>query len=145
MPDIGRNEANILNKEILNTVKAIVGKMSVQARLFGLDYLMDTSHKQSIHNMIIGHLLAVLLVGLCLVAVYRNVILLLLTLLLNMIPIVITAGVLGFTNLELRGEISLLFTIGFVIAVDNTIHLLSKFQWERKRGRSVSEAVEIAL
>jgi hypothetical protein len=52
---------------------------------------------------------------------------------------------MGFTNLELRGATSIIFTIGFVIAIDDTIHLLSKFQWERKRGNNVEKAIILAL
>mgnify|MGYP000996368330 CR=1 FL=1 len=40
---------------------------------------------------------------------------------------------------------SIIFTIGFVIAVDNTIHLLSKFQLERKKGLPVELALNHAM
>jgi len=32
-----------------------------------------------------------------------------------------------------------------VIVVDDTIHLLSKFEWHRKKGESVEQAVHLAL
>jgi len=68
-----------------------------------------------------------------------------LALLLNIIPIIISAGILGFTNLELRAGSSIIFTIAFVIVVDDTIHLLSKFQWHRKKGDSVEQALHLTL
>jgi len=94
--------------------------------------------------MFLGLLLAMLVVAITLGIIFKNIAMMLLTLLLNFIPIFVTAGILGFTGLELRGEISLVFTIGFVIAVDDTIHLLSKYQWERKNGKSIEEAIYLA-
>ena len=87
---------------------------------------MDLSQKKSIKNMLLSLFLAMIVVAITLGFIFKNVALMFLSLILNFIPIVITAGILGFTGLELRGEISLIFTIGFVIAVDDTIHLLSK-------------------
>ena len=117
----------------------------MHAELTGIDHLIDKSHEKSISNMLIGLLIAILVVGITLGLIFRNLILMFLTLILNLIPLIITAGIMGFTNLELRGEITLIFTGGVVIAVDDTIHLLSKFQWERRRGKDVKTALDLAL
>lgn len=141
---LGRKDVEKLNEDILFKVNKLVDKDQVDVRVSGIDFLMDLSQKKSINNMLLGLLLAMFVVAVTLGSIFRNFALSLLTLLLNFIPIVVTAGILGFTGLELRGEISLIFTVGFVIAVDDTIHLLSKYQWERKRGRSIEEAIYLA-
>ena len=68
-----------------------------------------------------------------------------LALVLNIIPIIIGAGIMGFADLELRSGTSIIFTIAFVIALDNTIHLLSKFLWERKQGHCVEKALSLSI
>ncbi|MDB4303206.1 MMPL family transporter [Desulfosarcina sp.] len=145
MQDLGRNDIKRINNEIYNAVNTIINDSPMQAELTGIDHLIDKSHEKSISNMLIGLLIAILVVGITLGLIFRNLILMFLTLILNLIPLVITAGIMGFTNLELRGEITLIFTVGFVIAVDDTIHLLSKFQWERRRGKDVKTALDLAL
>ncbi len=145
MTDHGRDEIEVINKQILDKVHILIGEAPIIANLSGIDFLIDKSHKKSINSMLIGLLLSIIVVGLTLGLIFRNNALILLTLLLNFIPIIITAGIMGYTNLELRGEISLIFIVGFVIAVDDTIHLLSKFQWERKKGKNVEQAMDSAI
>jgi len=52
---------------------------------------------------------------------------------------------LGYASIELDGTISMIFTIGFVIAVDDTIHFLSKFKLEYQRFPDISEAIRKTL
>lgn len=145
MIDLGRHDVATKNKDILNHVKMLIDTTKTNVRISGLDFLFDRSHEQNIYNMLLGLLMAIIIVGFTLGIIFKNFGLTLLALLLNIIPIIITAGIMGFTNLELRSGTSIIFTIAFVIAVDNTIHLLSKFQWERKKGRSVEDAINLAI
>jgi hypothetical protein len=110
-----------------------------------MDHLFDRSHDKRIKNMLYGIILAIILVSITLGLIFKNIGMTLLALLLNVIPIVISAGILGFTNLELRAGSSIIFTIAFVIVIDDTIHLLSKFQWQRKQGKSLEEALNLAF
>lgn len=145
MKDVGRINVAKRNYEILSRAKALIDTSKVGVRLGGLDYLFDRTHEQRIHNMLYGLLFAILIVAIVLALLYKNIVFVLLALLLNIIPIILTAGIMGFTNIELRAGTSIIFTIAFVIAVDDTIHLLSKFQWERKKGKTVEEALSIAI
>jgi predicted RND superfamily exporter protein len=48
---------------------------------------------------------------------------------------------MGFLGIELRGSTSIIFTVGFVIAVDATIHFLSQYSIRKKQGMSVDKAI----
>lgn len=141
---LGRKDNEQLYREIIGKVQQLVNNDLVDIRVSGMNYLMDLSQKKSIENMIIGLLLAMFVVGATLGLIFKNIAMMILSLLLNLIPLIVSAGILGITGLELRGETMLIFTIGFVIAVDDTIHLLSKYQWERKRGKDQKEAINLA-
>ena len=145
MKDLGRMAVAKRNDEILAHINDLIDNTVVSARITGIDYLFDRAHEQRINNMIYGLLIAILIVGITLGMIFKNLSITVLALLLNIIPIVICAGIMGFTNLELRSGTSIIFTLAFVIAVDDTIHLLSKFQWERKQGNSIEEAIQIAI
>jgi len=145
MKDMGRHDVSNINKDIIDEVNKRLDSSKVSSRISGMDHLFDRSHDKRIENMFYGILLAILLVSLTLGFVFKKISITLLALLLNVIPIIISAGILGFTNLELRAGSSIIFTIAFVIVVDDTIHLLSKFQWHRNRGDSVEQAVHLAL
>lgn len=145
MKDMGRHDVATINDDIISELNKRLNTSKVTARISGIDHLFDRSHDKRIENMLYGILLAILLVSLTLGFIFKKISITLLALLLNIIPIIISAGILGFTNLELRAGSSIIFTIAFVIVVDDTIHLLSKFQWRRKKGDSVEQAVHLAL
>ncbi len=145
MKDLGKHEIETINKEILDHVKLLIHSQPIEARLSGIDMLIDISQKKSIQNTFFGLLIAILVVSITLGLVFKNITLGILAVFLNLIPLLMTAGIMGYAHVDLRAEISLIFTVGFVIAVDDTIHLLSKFQWERKKGKSVEVAIQTAV
>ncbi len=145
MKDLGRHDVAKINNDILTHVNRLMDTTKVEARLSGMNYLYDRAHEQRINNMISGLALAIGIVALILGLLFRNIAIMVLALVLNIIPIIIGAGIMGFKDLELRSGTSIIFTIAFVIAVDDTIHLLSKFQWERKQGHCVEKALSISI
>ncbi len=145
MKDIGRHMVDQKNQEILNRVSSLLDTTKVDVKLSGLDYLFDRTHEQRIENMVFGLLIAILVIALILGLIYRSVPVVIIALTLNIIPIIITAGIMGVTNLELRAGTSVIFTIAFVIAVDDTVHLLTKFMLERQHGKNIKESLSVAL
>jgi predicted RND superfamily exporter protein len=145
MKDMGRHLVNQKNHEILMKVRSLIDTTKVDVQLSGLDHLFDRTHESRIHNMVYGLLTAIILIALVLGLLYRSFPIVIIALILNIIPIIITAGIMGLTNLELRAGTSVIFTIAFVIAVDDTIHLLNKFKWERQHGKNIKEALSVAI
>lgn len=145
MKDLGRHDVAKMNEVIIDEVNKWLDSSKVSVRISGMDHLFDRSHDKRIKNMFFGIILAILMVSLILGILFKKISITLLAIILNVIPIVIAAGILGFTNLELRAGSSIIFTLAFVIVVDDTIHLLSKFQWNRNRGDSVEEALYHAI
>ena len=50
----------------------------------------------------------------------------------NLIPMIITAGIMGWFNIPLKPSTLLIFSIALGITVDNTIHFLAKYRQELK-------------
>ena len=48
----------------------------------------------------------------------------------NMIPLLITAGIMGFFQIPLKPSTALIFSIAFGISVDDSIHFLAKYRQE---------------
>ena len=145
MKDLGRHEVEKINQDIIKHVNTLIDPSITKARISGMDVLFDRTHQKRINNMFFGLLIAIIIVCVTLGIIFKNLTMSILALILNIIPIIITAGIMGLTDLELRSGTSIIFTIGFVIAVDDTIHLLSKFQWERKKGLDVENAINNAI
>ena len=64
----------------------------------------------------------------------------------NIIPLIFTAAVMGFTGIPIKASTILVFSIAFGISVDNTIHFLAKYRQELKvTGWDIKKSVVLAL
>lgn len=48
----------------------------------------------------------------------------------NLLPLIITAGIMGFIGVPIKPSTILIFSIAFGISVDDTIHFLAKYRQE---------------
>ena len=58
----------------------------------------------------------------------------------NVIPLAIMAGVMGYMGIELKSATSLVFSIAFGVATDDTIHFISRLKIELGYGKSLMYA-----
>lgn len=63
----------------------------------------------------------------------------------NLLPILAGLGVAGWLGIELRIGVVVVFCIGFGLAVDDTIHFLSRYRVMRRSGATVADAHRITL
>lgn len=59
----------------------------------------------------------------------------------NILPLLFAAALLGYFNIELEAGISIIFAVIFGIAVDDTIHFLTRFKLCIGEGLSVEESL----
>ena len=77
---------------------------------------------------------------------FRSFKMILISLIPNLLPLIITAGVMGFSSIPLKPSTILVFSIAFGISVDDTIHFLAKYRQELiANGWKIKEAVFEAL
>lgn len=76
---------------------------------------------------------------------YRSVRLGLISVIPNMLPLLVTASVLVVSGSALSFTSVCAFTVCIGIAVDDTIHFLTAFQREQRRGLTVGEAIRNAF
>jgi hypothetical protein len=60
----------------------------------------------------------------------------------NLLPILIIGGIMGFTGIEMKSATSIIFSIAFGIATDDTIHFLARLKLEIAQGKSVMYCVK---
>ncbi|MCS7085167.1 MAG: MMPL family transporter, partial [Bacteroidia bacterium] len=63
----------------------------------------------------------------------------------NLLPLALTAAMMGFLSVPLKPATALIYQLAFGVAIDNSIHYLSSYRYERKRGLSVPAAVSKSL
>ena len=63
-----------------------------------------------------------------------------------MIPLLLTAGIMGYVGIPLKPSTILIFSIAFGISIDDTIHYLARYRQElRSNGWRIAEAATKAI
>jgi predicted RND superfamily exporter protein len=84
---------------------------------------------------------AFLLIAVCMLYLFRSVRILLCSLIPNVIPLVITAGVMGWAGVALKPSTVLVFSVTLGIAIDVTIRFLVNYKQSAAAAASVEENV----
>lgn len=86
-----------------------------------------------------------LMISLVMGLLFRNWRMLIVAIIPNVIPLIVTAGAMGFLGITLRASTSIVFLISFGIAVDDTIHFLSRFRIELQEGHDRETALRNSI
>ncbi len=97
--------------------------------------------QRNIESMLTGTIIAMALISLILIFVFRSIRLGLVSLLPNFIPAALAFGLWGYLVGRVGLAGSVMTAIAFGIVVDDTIHFLTKYLKARREGASAAEAV----
>jgi len=74
--------------------------------------------------------LAIGLIAIFMAYLFRSFRMIIISLIPNLLPLIITAGIMGFVGVPIKPSTILVFSISFGISVDDTIHFLAKYRQE---------------
>lgn len=98
--------------------------------LTGKALVFQKGTKYLVNNLVISLSLAILLIALFMAWMFRSLRMILVSLIPNLLPLLITAGLMGFLGVPIKPSTILVFSIAFGISVDDTIHFLAKYRQE---------------
>lgn len=102
--------------------------------------------KYLVKNLILSLALAIGLIALFMAYLFRSFRMILISLIPNLLPLLITAGVMGFVGVPIKPSTILVFSIAFGISVDDTIHFLAKYRQELMTNKwRIQKSVYAAL
>jgi len=96
----------------------------------GKAFIFEKGTKYLVNNLTLSLSLAILLIAIFMAWMFRNVKMILVSLIPNLLPLLITAGLMGFLGVPIKPSTILVFSIAFGISVDDTIHFLAKYRQE---------------
>lgn len=118
---------------------------NLHCQVSGAAHLMDNANNRIATNLTWGILLAVVITTLIIAAFMGSWRLAILSLLPNVFPLILIAGLMGLAGIPLKVSTSLIFTIAYGIAVDDTIHFLNSYRMNLKKLGNKHEAVRQTL
>ncbi|MFM6926069.1 MAG: efflux RND transporter permease subunit, partial [Ferruginibacter sp.] len=120
--------------------KKTVFKFSHQ--LTGSAVLLDKITFSLTQNLFTGVLIDALIICLLAFFLLRKWVIMLIVLIPNVLPLVFMAGIMGLLGINLKADTSVIFAIALGLAVDDTIHFISRLRLELSRGSSLPYAVK---
>ncbi len=96
----------------------------------GTSPLFVKGNKFLVQNLRFSLLLAFLIISVIMGLLFSNFRMILISMIPNFVPLIITAGFMGYMGIPLKPSTALIFSIAFGISVDDSIHFLSKYRQE---------------
>ncbi len=129
--DIGSKKMDtLLNQKIIPRVNEIFGEQNNKVQVTGSTLLFVKGNQFLIENLRVTLALAFCIIALLMGLLFRNIRMILISLVPNIIPLLMTAGIMGYFNIPLKPSTALIFSIVFGISVDDSIHFLAKYRQE---------------
>ena len=123
-----------------------IQKTFIDSKLTGFTVPFAKGTKYLIKNLILSLLIAVFGISLLMYLLFKSFWIVIISLVTNVIPLLFTAGIMGFFGVDLKPSTVLVFSISLGIAVDDAIHFLAKFKQELKASdKNINKAVYAAL
>lgn len=141
MKDKGSKAVGAKNDRLMQFIHALPAA-NLEFRITGSSDLIDKSNNYLMANMLEGLSLDVIVLMLIIFLIFRSWRMMLISVLPNLIPLLMVAGIMGIANIEMAVTISIIFSIAFGIAIDDTLHLLSRLKVELDKGSSLPLALK---
>ncbi|SFB31025.1 efflux RND transporter permease subunit [Algoriphagus aquimarinus] len=141
-PDLGSLKMTTLRAELTEFARQEINPDLLQVRWTGTAYLIDKGHKSVTLQMAKGLGVAFLLVGVIVGFLFRSWRISFLVLIPNFIPLIWMLGLMYFLGIEFKLTTAILFTVAFGIAVDDSIHFMSRLKHELVLGKNLIYALK---
>ena len=117
----------------------------LEAEASGVSVISAHASQRNIESMLLGTVIAMGIVSLLLIIVFRSVRLGLISLIPNFVPAAMAFGLWGYAMGEVGVAASIVTAIAFGIIVDDTIHFMTKYVRARREGLAPTESVRSAF
>lgn len=139
--DAGADEIREMSEGLFAYIRENSDSSLVHFRLTGTGVIVDKNAQYVRESLVWGLGLALIAVSILMALLFRQAVLLIIALIPNLVPLIFAGAVLGWLGIELEAGISIVFAIVFGIAVDDTIHFLSKYKLIRQEGYTREAAI----
>jgi predicted RND superfamily exporter protein len=130
MRDIGTGNMAKIEQKLLDKTNKIFPADRYNVVMTGKALVFEKGTKYLLDNLVSSLLFAVLLISLLMVFMFRSFKMVVVSLIPNLLPLMITAGLMGYFGIPLKPSTILVFSIAFGLSVDDTIHFLAQYRQE---------------
>jgi predicted RND superfamily exporter protein len=143
--DIGAVAFLGLGERLSDEVRAGLGPLGVDAHLTGSSFVAYRGMSKVTTDLRNSLMTSFGVIGVVIALLFRDLWLGILSLIPNTLPQVFGYGVMGALGWMLEPAPAVVYTIAVGVSVDSAIHIIARFNEERRTGASVDDSVKAAI
>jgi len=146
MADLGTKQMDALTNKIQFTVDSIFPPNRYNVTITGNSVVYAKGTNFLIRNLFESVAIAIILISLLMALLFSSFKMILVSMIPNIIPLLITAALMGFIGIPIKPSTIIVFSIALGISVDNAIQYLSRYRHELKVSKgNIKHSVIFAL
>ncbi len=130
MKDIGTDRMEHIEETLQQKIDKVFPKERYEVTMTGKALVFQKGTKYLVKNLVLSLSLAIVLISLFMAYLFRSFRMIVVSLIPNLLPLLVTAGLMGYFGVPIKPSTILVFSIAFGISVDDTIHFLAKYRQE---------------
>ncbi|MEC7262498.1 MAG: MMPL family transporter, partial [Bacteroidota bacterium] len=130
MQDVPIDRMEEIEKDVQEAITKSFPPDKFNVYITGKALLFLKGTKYLVANLVMSLALAIGLISLFMAYLFRSFRMVIISLVPNLLPLLITAGLMGYLGIPIKPSTILVFSIAFGISVDDTIHFLAKYRQE---------------
>ena len=130
MRDVKTTRMEEIEQDLIESISKIFPSERYNVYMTGKALLFLKGTKYLTKNLFLSLAFAIGLISIFMAYLFRSFRMIIISLVPNLLPLVITAGLMGFLGVPIKPSTILVFSIAFGISVDDTIHFLAKYRQE---------------
>jgi predicted RND superfamily exporter protein len=146
MANIGTNDIERIQEKLRPKIDSIFPKDKFDVKFTGTSVVFLKGTHYLDKDLFTSLLLAILIISLLMALLFTSLRMILVSLIPNIIPLIMTAAMMGYFGIPIKPSTVLIFSIALGISVDNTIQFLSRYRLQLKQHKwAIRESVIAAI
>lgn len=142
--DVGSAIATEKNEKLFELLRTFEAE-GLTFRLTGTSFLIDKTNSMNVRAILNGLLIAIGVIALLVFILTRDIRLTIISIFPNLLPLLVVGALMGLLQVDLNLSTAIIFSVAFGIAVDDSIHFISRYALEKKKGRQNIYAIKRAF
>lgn len=130
MKDVGTEEMQRIEQQLFPQIEKLFPPERYNVFFTGKALIFQKGTTYLVKNLVLSLALAIFLIAVFMAWMFRSFKMIIISLIPNLLPLLMTAGLMGFLGIPIKPSTILVFSIAFGISVDDTIHFLAKYRQE---------------
>lgn len=146
MANIGTHDIARIRSELIPIIDSIFPPDRYDVDITGTSVVFLKGTRYLVKNLLTSLILAIVVISILMALLFSSPRMIVISLVPNLIPQIMTAGMMGYLAISIKPSTILIFSIALGISVDNAIHFLSRYRLALKLYNwNIKESVLAAL